>query len=602
MPGIAGIISSTASVEHEESVRRMVATMRHQPASDEGTLSLPHLGVYAGWVSHAGSYAAKQSSVVGNHGTRLLFSGECYSPDMGSPTRPGTVEKSLLSRYEVEGDGLIASLNGSFSGLLVDPMRKRALLFNDRFGTERIYCIEKDGVTYFASEAKALLRVLPELRAFDETGVVQFLTFGCTLDGHTLFRNLRVLPGGSLLIFAEGARPSRTRYFTPSEWECQPSLDDATFESRFAETFNRVLPGYLGSDAPLGISLTGGLDTRMIMACLPRSMQQQPIAYTYAAQAGDTLDLKIGRRVARSRGIAHQALRIGSDFLSDYGQHVDRTVFVTDGCAGALGAHEIYLSEHARRLATVRLTGNFGSEVLRSMSTFKPLDTPGDMFDAGLAPLLGNMAAQIQQRSVHPVTHAAFQEIPWHIFGTVAAGRSQLTIRTPYMDNEIVKLAYQAPTHMRRTPEPALRLIHDNDAALAAIPTDRGLAWGQGSMTRLARRLVCEVTFKLDYWHKEGLPHGLSGIDPAMGVLSSLGVLGLHKFLPYRVWFRRELAPYVAAVVSDGRTHRMPFWNPRFLDSVVSEHVSGRRNRLREIHTIITLEAVQRMLMESATQ
>ena len=147
-----------------------------------------------------------------------------------------------------------------------------------------------------------------------------------------------------------------------------------------------------------------------------------------------------------------------------------------------LGAHELALSEQARQLAPVRLTGNFGSEVLRSMSTFKRNGPANELLDPALAVRIDAVIAEQHARAVHPVTHAAFEEVPWHLFGTLAVGRSQLSFRTPYMDNRIVELAYRAPPQLRRTTAPALRLIHDNDAALAAVPTDRGVAWGSGGL------------------------------------------------------------------------------------------------------------------------
>ncbi len=597
MPGIAGIVAPAASTRYEWQLGRMVASLRHQPASASGTLVVDSLGLYAGWVAHDDSFAAQQSCSTRGDGKALLFAGECF-PAAARFT-------SLLDRYEADGEAFVTTLNGLFSGLLIDPRRRLALLFNDRYGSERLYVAEKDGVVYFASEAKALLRVLPELRAFDDTGLAQFLTYGSTLDGHTLFRGVRLLPGGSLWRFGAGAPPQRTRYFTPASWENQAPLPDAEFEARFAATFRQVLPGYLPARAPVGISLTGGLDTRMIMACLPRP-PGVALAYTYAAVSGATLDLSIAARVAAQRGLPHQALRMGADFLADYGRHVDRTAFVTDGCAGALGAHEIYLSEQARQLAPVRLTGNFGSEVLRSMSTFKPVGLQAGMFDAGFAPLLAQAAsrtsADAAQHATHPVTHAAFEEVPWHLFGTLAAGRSQLTFRTPYLDNALVQLAYQATPQQRRTARPALKLIHDNDPALARIATDRGLAWNAGGLRGVGRKLFCNATFKLDYWHKEGLPQPLLPLDPVLGAIDRLGGLGLHKFLPYRGWFRRELAPYLTQVIGDARTRRMALWNPHFLDSAVADHVSGRRNNLRAIHTILTLEAVQRTLFTDNTQ
>lgn len=597
MPGIAGIIAPQVTAADRVLVQQMVAALRHRPDDGADTVFLPECGVCVGWAAHAGSFAARQSAAAGPGGVRLMWSGECFSAGQrGNPSTAPDAADSLLARYAREGERFVASLNGLFSGLLVDTRQRCALLFNDRYGSERLFVHEKDGAVYFASEAKALLRVLPELRAFDEAGVADFLTFGSTLEGRTLFRSVQMVPGASLWRFAPGSAPARSRYFLPHEWESQDPLGDDEFETRFIETFCRILPGYLASERALGLSLTGGLDTRMIMACLPAGAAA-PTCYTYAAASGDTLDVRIGRRVAAMGGLPHRALRVPPAFTSDYGRHVDRTVYVTDGSAGALGAHELLLSQQAHELAPVRLTGNFGSEVLRSMSTFKPIGLDAGLVDAAWQPALARATERVVQRQIHPVTHAAFEEIPWHLSGTLQAGRSQLTVRTPYLDNEIVALAYRASASLRHSTHPSMRLVHENAPALARVPTDRGLAWASPGWRSLPRRLFCAVTFKLDYWHKEGLPSALSATEPLFGVLDALGLLGLHKFLPYRRWFRRECAGYVAEVVADVRKRNMPFWTPAFLAGVVDDHVRGRANRLRELNAILTLEAVDRLLI-----
>ncbi len=567
----------------------MVATLQHQPESVSGTLFAPDLGVYGGWVAHAHSFAARQCAEAAHGGTAMLFAGECFGQN-----------DSPVQQYAARGDGFVAELNGLFAGLIVDYENRRAMLFNDRFGSERLYTAESGGAIYFASEAKALLAVLPQLRAFDDNGVAQWLAFGSTLGGQTLFCGISLVPGASVWRFVPGASLQRDRYFVPAEWEALPTLTDAEFQARLSETFGGTLPAYLAGAQRIGFSLTGGLDTRMIAACLPRDTAPA-VAYTYAAEGGDRLlDLTIARQVAASRGIAHQALRIGSDFLTQFAQHLDRTVWISDGTAGVLGAHELPLSEQARALAPVRLTGNFGSEVLRGMTTFKRGGGPGsDLLDPAFAARVDVVVAEQQQRSVHAVTRAVFEEVPWHLFGTLAVGRSQLTFRTPFLDNRVVELAYRAPAASRLTPLPSLRLIHDHEPALAVLPTDRGVAWGASrSGSARLRKLFADVSFKLDYWHKEGLPDKLTRLDGSIGSLSHLGLLGLHKFLAYRIWFRGALAPYAEEVIADPRTRGLPYWNPASLRTMAQDHIVGRRNRLRDIHAVLTLEAVQRLLID----
>ena len=98
------------------------------------------------------------------------------------------------------------------------------------------------------------------------------------------------------------------------------------------------------------------------MACLPET-GKNAICYTYSGQVTDTLDARLAARVAAACDLEHTILRIRPDFFSNFQAHADRTIYVTDGCFGISGAHEIYMSEQARRLSPVRVTGVFGGEV-----------------------------------------------------------------------------------------------------------------------------------------------------------------------------------------------------------------------------------------------
>ena len=600
MPGIAGIIGQGPPEVHEQLVRTMVKAMAYDDRFVSGVCSARALGLHAGWVAHRDSYAAKQCSH--RRGPRwALVSGELFPTDEGdgrlrseTPAGQHPQQNLLLDSYEVRGTAIGEDLNGLFGALVVDEERKRALLFNDRYGIERIYVYEKGETLFFASEAKALLSAVPEARAWDEQGVAQFLKLGSTIDGRTLFHGIRLLPGGSLWRF-EAGRLHRDRYFDPGVWEHAQPLDEETFERRFCEVFSHRLRKYLVAEKGLGISITGGLDTRMIMACLPEN-DLQAVCYTFAGRDGETLDVRLGRMVAESCGLKHHVLRIGEDFLRDFRQYVDRTVYATDGCAGPLHAHEIYLTRLAARLAPVRLTGNFGSEVFRSMSTFKRLELAQHLLSPALLRLVDSV--ELPLAGHHPVRQAAFMEIPWHLFGTFAAARSELTVRTPYLDNHLVELAFKAPTSARRSTSAAFKLIQSMNERLGAIPTDQGrTATGNRRPAELVRRLYCAATFKADYWHTEGLPTWLSPAGPLLKVLAWLGLLGQHKYLPYRAWFRHELSAYVQEVLTDSHTRRSPFWDADGLARLASDHANGRRNCLREIHAVLALDAVERTLL-----
>jgi asparagine synthase (glutamine-hydrolysing) len=604
VPGIVGIISRTRPDERElgGQVDEMLAVMRHELSYVSGKYESPEMGIYVGWIAHEGSFASKQIFQNEHSDVVLVFSGECFldSETCALLCRAGyAVDRMggdwLVHLYEEKGEQAFQDLNGLFSGLLIDKRGGQAFLFNDRYGVERLYWHESNDAFYFASEAKALLRVLPELRQFDTEGVAQFLTFGYTVGERTLFRGVQLFPPGSLWVFEHG-NCHRRRYFSPECWEAQPTLSPENFEWQFRETFKRILPRYFESESRIGISLTAGLDSRMIMACLPETAER-PVCYTFSGQDCDTLDTRVAARVAANCGLGHEVLRLGSDFLSNFASHGDRTVYLTDGSLGILGSHEIYLNRQARALAPVRLTGVFGGEILRGVTFLKPLHLSPELLSPGFLPCMRAVKEDGMYNDPHPVTAAAFREIPEKRFGPPAVSRSQLVFRTPFLDNEIVSLAYQMPEAARKSPSAALHLVKANNSSLAHIPTDRGLNDDDKSLQGRVRRLFGEVSFKLDYLSSEGLPRPLSGMDPLFRRLNSAaGILGLHKFLSYRSWFRRELATYVDEVLHCVETRGSPFWNSGFVRNLGREHSENRKNYMREINAVLTLEAVERLL------
>jgi asparagine synthase (glutamine-hydrolysing) len=277
--------------------------------------------------------------------------------------------------------------------------------------------------------------------------------------------------------------------------------------------------------------------------------------------------------------------------------HADKTVFVTDGCFGISGAHEIYFNRQARESALVRLTGNYGSEVFRGISTFKPLSLSPELFNPNLSRKINSEAQKFPEQKKESMTFGIFKEIPWNLFGSLAAGRSQVGFRTPYLDNELVALAYQSPEAIRKSSLPASRLVKANSKTLSEIPTDRGFGGNNSGLKFLCRRAFAEFTFKTDYYNNEGLPRPLAPFDSAFKfVASKLKLTGLHKFLHYNDWFRHELSDYLQSALNTQQVRQSRFWNPYFVKRMAGEHIAGRENYSLEINAVLTLEAVERLL------
>lgn len=579
----------------------MLEVMAYESFYHGGHYDDARLGIYCAWVGQPVSIVGEQPLVSETGKTVLLMCGEySYDADSGDVSGSG---RNIASLYEEYGEQFFRRLNGTFSGLLIDRARGCAYLFNDRYRLQRIYWYEEKESFYFASEAKALLRVLPQLRRFDRQGVAEFLRFGCTRGSRTLFADVSILPAASLWCF-DSARNKKQEYFSVSSWEGQAAVTPGDFIEEFEMTFKAILPRYYQPGADVGISLTAGLDGRVIMACLP-SEGACSVCYTFAGKEGGLLDARIAARVAAACGIEHNVLQLEPDFLAEFADHADQTVYLTDGCLGPIGAHEVYFNRKARALAPIRLTGVFGGEILRGISFSQPNGLDREVLGAEYSALVDEIDGSHFSPATHPVTSAILSEIPERRFGVVAAGRSQTVFRTPYLDNKLVALAYQMPSQLRASTGPQVSIVKRNNDKLNAIPTDMGLLGEEWPLFSWMRRIHGRITFKLDYFYTEGFPGPLR--QPLESVVQRLGargqLIGRHKFLRYRHWFRTDLADYVCDRLMGASKRQPQIWNPACLRRIGEEiHAAQtKRNWTHEINLILTLEAVERQLFSSGT-
>ena len=130
-----------------------------------------------------------------------------------------------------------------------------------RFGVSRVYYHQSKGVFTFASEAKAVLSVRPDARSMDPAGLGQFFGFGTVFGERTLFSNVSQLPGGSCWSFDRTATLTKRHYFHPRTWTEQPLLEPEAFYIALRDTVSRIVPTYFRAAPPVGLSLTGGLDS-----------------------------------------------------------------------------------------------------------------------------------------------------------------------------------------------------------------------------------------------------------------------------------------------------------------------------------------------------
>jgi asparagine synthase (glutamine-hydrolysing) len=603
MPGIVGIITKKPRQWAEPQVAQMVGTQLHESFYSAGTWMDESLGVYVGWTALQSSFSDGMPVTNERGDVTLVFSGEEYP-------EPGTARRLRQQGHSLDTDGpaylvhlyendanFLTTLNGIFHGLLVDRTLGTATLFNDRYGMHRIYYHEARDAFYFAGEAKAILAVLPQLRTADPQGLGEFVACSCVLENRTIFKGIRTLPGASSWSFRNGSIGQKTTYFLPREWEEQEPLEAEPFYRQLRDVFSRNLPRYFNGRQRVGMTLTGGLDTRVIMAWHQPAPQSLP-CYTFGGMFRDCHDVRLARQVAKIRQQPHEVLTVGNEFLSQFPHYAERSVYLTEGGVDVYRAADLFVSERARNLAPVKVVGTYGSEIVRHMVMFKPMAPSPELFRPEFMPSVQQAGMTYSElRRQHPVTFAAFLQSPWYHSRILSLEQSQLSVRSPFLDNDFVRTVFRAPKDLHD--DVRLRLIRDGDSVLAGIQSDRGVGGNSGALSSALSRATMEFTFKAEYAYDYGMPRWAARIDHLLAPLRLERLfLGRHKLLHFRLWYRDSLASYVRETLLDPKTLARPYLERKGVEAIVRGHLGGGENHTTAIHKLLTMELLHRLFLD----
>lgn len=563
------------------------------------------LGVASAWVFEEGMPGRVMPQWNQRRNIGLIVTGEVY------PGKPATLSAApeehrcreiwgdFLLRYESEGVEALESLNGTFAGIILDLRQSKLILFNDRFGLQRLYFHQNASGFYFASEAKVLLSIFPELRELDARGLGEFISCGCVMQNRTVFPGISLLPAGSAWVFEQGRLIEKGNYFRSESWEQQPVLTLPEYYERLKETWARILPRYLPEGERAALSLTGGVDSRMILAWAKTAPGGLP-CYTFGGRYRNCQDVSISQKIARQCGQPHHVLAIDGEFLNRFPPLAKQTIYLSDGTMDVTGTIDLFVQQAAREVAPIRVTGTNGGEILRHLLAFKPMPLDVEV----LAPefLEHFRAASLtyaQELNCHPLSFTAFKQAPWYMCSKFVVERSGLRLRMPYFDNDLVKLVFQAPPEAIASNDVSLRMIVDGNPALARFATDRGVAFSPMAGVDRAKNLFQEFLFKAEYAYDYGMPQWLARLDHAAAPLHLERLfLGRHKFHHFRIFYRDELAGYVRDVLLDPRSLNRPYLRRSAVEKAVEGHLKGNRNYTLEIHKLLTLELIHRELIE----
>lgn len=365
MCGIAGIVGPHGV----ETLRAMTRMLVHRGPDDEGYYRDAGVGLGVRRLRIIDLPGGRQPMPNEDGTLHVVFNGEIYNyrelrgrlEKRGHCFRSQSDTEVLVHLYEEFGDAGIHLLRGMFAFALWDGPKERLLLARDRLGIKPMYFAEVAGGLVFASEAKAILEHPGVSREVDPEALDLYLTLQYVPGPRTIWRMIRKLPPGHLLV-AERGRVEVRRYWDVSLGGVEDGFDMEDAAEEFRERLEETVRLHLVSDVPLGVLLSGGIDSSSIAALMKAAGHHPLRTFTVGFDLpGIHNEFAEARRVSRHLGSEHLEVIVRPDAAALLPQliwHLDEPL------ADAAALPTFLLCRAVREHVTVVLTGEGGDELL----------------------------------------------------------------------------------------------------------------------------------------------------------------------------------------------------------------------------------------------
>lgn len=632
MCGICGIAGPATGAVTESMLTTMSAQIAHRGPNDAGVSIFNSTNTAVGLAHRRLSIvdlsSAGHQPMSNEDGTIwLVYNGEIYNHAdlrvelirLGHTYRSHTDSETIIHAYEEWGIDCVERFRGMFAFALWDSRRDELVLVRDRLGVKPLYYSRgPDGSLVFGSEIKAVLASGQRQAALNEGALSEYLVFGFVAGGQTLFDDVVSLsPAHWLKWTRQGVEIGR---YWDVDFRPDATMTAQDASRRFRDLFEESIRLRLMSDVPLGVFLSGGLDSSAIAAITARMLDGTLNTFSVGFEQQYYSELPYARVVAEHIGAHHHEVILTPD---DFISALPRMIWHEDEPLWAAPSVALYhVARHASSTATVVLTGEGSDELFAGYDRYWV-----SLWNERLGKAHRHLPA-----SARRLLRQAISAVP-------AAGmRRRLGHSVLAFDSSPDGLIFDnwfgifTPAMQRRIAGPVLHRVLDKCDAYVA---HRAL-WAHTSSSNVVdqmlnydlRASLVELLMKQDQMSMAAsiesrvpfLDHKL--VEFAATVPWQLKIRGgsgkqllktaLHDCLPpeilhrkkmgfpvpFDAWLRERFARHVRGLLTGRRAVERDWFNPSAVMALLDEHRSGKQTATRQIWNLLTLELWARIFLD----
>jgi asparagine synthase (glutamine-hydrolysing) len=614
MPGLVGFISD--DVRDEQLLDRMIGAVAHEPwYKIEKYVSPPfHIARV-----HLGKFNLEPQPIFNEDRTLCIFmDGKAYGYDdekkmLEAKHRFASRSDAefCLHLYEELGARSFERLNGNFALVICELREKKVILVNDRNTLRPFYYAEHNGALLFAPQAKAILQDTTFKKEVNVEALAGNMAYGEFWGDRTLFSGIRYLEAASALTYSRG-QLSRTQYWDLN-YQPDDGLSDGEAVEQLTEAITRAVAIRMKDKLRYGVSLSGGLDSRAVLAAVEPDQRKGLTTFAYGPlHCGE---VKIAERVARKCGTSHRSIEITPHLII---QNAEQGVWLTEG---RMSIWLSYMVPAYRAIGGdidvvfdglgfgMTLGGNFlrkdrikagGKEAMYSDFQSDRTVFRDDELLRVFVPKYHNIAREAPVNIFDGVFNqisskdprAAFDEFYWHsrlmyIATMHVYGRDLVEISCPTVDNDLNTMAYRLSPEKRIGHYIYRLFLKQLSPELAGIPYNKTMVpaswpfplWRVGKAFRFGKETVKQRLYKASR--------------------GRIYIPNSYKYIDDVGWLRvsPEWKTYVRDLLLNPNSASREYFEQDYVKSLVRQHEDGTRDNADKIMRLLTFEVFLRKFL-----
>jgi asparagine synthase (glutamine-hydrolysing) len=598
----------------------MCDVIRHRGPDDEGVHTEPGVGLGMRRLSIIDLSTGHQPIHNEDQTIWVVFNGEIYNyrelrrelEAAGHRFYTSSDTETIVHAYEQWGEAAFGRLRGMFGIGLWDRRKRTLLLARDRAGIKPLHYAMVGNRLYFGSEIKSLIAAGAVTREIDLGALDHYLSYLYAPRDRAIFKGVNKLPPGHYLAWKDGRIDVRQYWQIGTAEPFRGTGDEAAhaLEAVLAD----AVESHMISDVPLGAFLSGGVDSSVVVGLMARASSRPVKTFSIGFDDPQFDELEHARRVAEHFGTEHHEFVVRPDGLSILDQLIGH---FDEPFADSSAIPTWYVSEIARRHVTVVLSGDGGDELFGGYDRYLPhprvaqfdsLPVPGKRQVAGLVwPLLPHGA-----RGKNFLRHvsrsddgryldsiAFFQPDEKQALYTADVRRA---LGRDNAENELARrfARFQAlPAHSRMMrfdfetylPEDVLTKV---DRMSMAHSIESRVPLLDNEVIEFASTLPASLKI-VNGRRKHVLKEAARRLLPPEILDRKKQGFGV----PLGVWFRGGLADVFSDVLRSPTTRQRGYFEPSFIDRIVSEHLTAKRDHTLQLWQLLVFELWHRQYIDT---